>query len=61
MNCLMGEFAHIEVAFTFNTNRHTRRNRFCLLFSKNFNILNALSDNQPPILPQKIDSREGLF
>ncbi len=61
MNCLMGEFAHIEVVFTFNTNRHTRRNRFCLLFSNNFNILSALSDNQPPILTQKIDSREGLF
>ena len=57
----MGKFAHIEVVFIFNPNRHTRRNRFCLLFSKNFNILSALSDNQPPILPQKIDSREGFF
>ena len=61
MNCLMGKFAHIEVVFTFNTNRHTRRNRFCPLFSKFFNILSTLSDNQPLILPQKIDSREGFF
>ena len=57
----MGKFAHIEVVFIFNPNRHTRRNRFCLLFSKNFNILSAFSDNQPSILPQKIDSREGFF
>ncbi len=57
----MGKFAHIEIVFTFNPNRHTRCNRFCLLFSKNFNILSALSDNQPPILPQKVDSREGFF
>lgn len=57
----MGEFAHIEVVFTFNSNRHIRHNRFCPLFSKKFNILSALSDNQPPILPQKVDSREGFF
>ena len=60
-NCLMSKFAHIKVVFTFNTNQHKRRNRFCLFFSKNFNILSALSDNQPLILPQKIDSREGFF
>ena len=34
---------------------------FCLDFGKNFNIMNALSDNQSPTLPQKIDSRGGLF
>ena len=34
---------------------------FCLVFSKNFNIITALSVNQSPILPQKIDSRGGLF
>ena len=33
----------------------------CQLFSVNFNIMNALSAHQPPTLPQKIDSREGLF
>ena len=34
---------------------------FCLVFSKNFNIITALSVNQSPILPQRIDSRGGLF
>jgi len=34
---------------------------FCLLFSENFNTMSAIFIHQPPILPQKIDSREGLF
>ena len=34
---------------------------FCLVFSKKFNIMSALSANQARTLPQKIDSREGLF
>ncbi len=33
----------------------------CQFFSMTFNIMSALSAHQPPILPQKIDSREGLF
>ena len=33
---------------------------FCPVFSKNFNIMSALSVNQSPTLPQIIDSREGL-
>ena len=33
----------------------------CQLFSKKFNIKSALFLHQPPTLPQKIDSREGLF
>ena len=33
----------------------------CQLFSNNFNIKNALFVHQPRTLPQKIDSREGLF
>jgi len=33
----------------------------CQLLSKKFNIFSALSVHQPPTLPQKIDSREGLF
>ena len=33
----------------------------CQLFSKKFNTISALSAHQPPTLPQKIDSREGLF
>ncbi len=40
---------------------HIRHNRLCPVFSKNFNILSALSVHQSPTLPQKIDSREGLF
>ena len=34
---------------------------FCLVSSKNFNIMSALSVHQLPTLLQKIDSREGLF
>ncbi len=34
---------------------------FCLVFSKNFNIMSALFVHQSPTLPQKIDSRKGLF
>ena len=37
------------------------QNRFCLVFSKKFNIMSALSAHQSPTLSQKIDSREGLF
>ena len=36
-------------------------NRLCLVFSKKFNIMSALFVHQTPTLPQKIDSREGLF
>ena len=38
-----------------------RHNHLCLIFSKNFNIVSALSVHQSLTLPQKIDSREGLF
>ena len=34
---------------------------FCLLFSENFNTMSAIFIQQLPTLPQKIDSREGLF
>ena len=34
---------------------------FCLDFGRKFNIMSAPSDNQSPTLPQKIDSRGGLF
>ena len=34
---------------------------FCLVFSKKFNIISALFVHQSFTLPQKIDSREGLF
>ena len=33
----------------------------CQLFSKKFNIMSALFIHQSRTLPQKIDSREGLF
>ena len=36
-------------------------NRFCLVFSKEFNIKSAPSVHQSLTLPQKIDSRGGLF
>ena len=35
--------------------------KYCQFFSVNFNIMSALSVHQSPTLPQKIDSREGLF
>ena len=38
-----------------------RHNCFCLVFSKKFNIISALSVHQPLTLSQKIDSRGGLF
>ena len=34
---------------------------FCLVFSKKFNIMSTLSVHQSLTLPQKIDSRGGLF
>ena len=34
---------------------------FCLVFSRVFNIMSALKIHQPLTLPQKIDSREGLY
>ena len=33
----------------------------CQLFGRKFNIMSALFVHQSPSLPQKIDSREGLF
>ena len=38
-----------------------RHHRFCLFFSKKFNIMSALFVHQSLTLPQKIDSREGCF
>ena len=35
--------------------------KYCQFFSVNFNIMTALFVHQSPTLPQKIDSREGLF
>ena len=35
--------------------------KHCQLFGVNFNIITALFVHQSPTLPQKIDSREGLF
>ena len=39
----------------------TPYNCFCLVFSNKFNTISAFFIHQPPTLPQKIDSREGLF
>ena len=38
-----------------------QHNRFCLVFSNKFNTISAHFINQSPTLPQKIDSRGGLF
>ena len=43
------------------TKTRMRPNRFCLVFSKEFNIKSAPSVHQSLTLPQKIDSRGGLF
>jgi len=34
---------------------------FCIVFGKNFNTKSGFFVHQPLTLPQKIDSREGLF
>jgi len=34
---------------------------FCLVFGKKFNTKSGFFVHQPLTLPQKIDSREGLF
>ena len=44
-----------------NLPRHPVNLKFRQLFGKHFNIMSALSGNQSPTLPQKNDSREGLF
>ena len=36
-------------------------NLFCLVYGNNFNIMSPLFAHQSLTLPQKIDSREGLF
>ena len=36
-------------------------NRFCIVSSQKINIMSALIVQQLVIVPQKIDSREGLF
>ena len=38
-----------------------RHNRFCMIFSKNFNIISALFVHQSLTRPQIFDSREGWF
>ena len=39
----------------------TPHNCFCLVFSNTFNTISAFFIHQSPTLPQKNDSREGLF
>ena len=48
-------------AFRSVAHAHVNAQSFCLVFSKYFNIMSALSIHQLPTLPQIIDSREGLF
>ena len=40
---------------------YMRHNCFCLVFSKKINMISTLFVHQSLTLPQKIDSREGLF
>ena len=58
-------FARVVVSVrAFRAVAHSRvftTRRSCLVLSKNFNTMSAFSVHQPPTLPQKIDSREGLF
>ena len=60
---LMSEWAYLCL----NTIRRTINSftcqpvNFCKFFSKYFNTKSGLSIHQLPTLPQKIDSREGLF
>ena len=51
-------------AYIFSFVTHSRlftANLFCLVFGKKFNIMSALIVHQSLTLPQKIDSRGGLF
>ena len=52
-------------AYMFSVSLPTRacllHNLFCLVFSNKFNIMSGLFIHQSLTLPQKIDSREGLF
>ena len=58
-------FARVVVSVrAFRAVAHSRvftTRRSCLVLSKNFNTMSAIFIHQPPTLPQKIDSREGLF
>jgi len=48
-------------AFLAVAHAHANAQLFCLVFSQNFNIMSACFLHQSLTLPQKIDSREGLF
>ena len=53
---------HKPTFFSFVTHsRVSAINLFCLVFGKEFNIMSALFVHQSLTLPQKIDSRGGLF
>ena len=54
-------FVSVRAARDISPRMCIRHNCFCLVFSKDFNILSALSIHQSPTLLQKIDSREGLL
>ncbi len=43
------------------TNKRQRVLLFCTIFGSFFNTMSAFFAHQLPTLPQKIDSREGLF
>ena len=56
---LVGASVHVFRAVTHS--RVSAINLFCLVFSEKFNIMSALFVHQSLTLPQKIDSRGGLF
>ena len=53
--------ASVSVFLTVAHSRVFTESLFCLVFSKKFNIISTLFVHQSLTLPQKTDSREGLF
>ena len=53
--------ASVHVFRAVTHSRVSAINLFCLVFSEKFNIMSALFVHQSLTLPQKIDSRGGLF
>ena len=54
------QLVHLSICLLANLSTRQLAN-LCQLFSGEFNIISTLSGHQSSTLPQKIDSREGLF
>ena len=62
MPCNRSRWSLQAYIFSFVTHsRVSAINLFCLVFGRKFNIMGALIVHQSLTLPQKNDSREGLF